>query len=162
MSYEGHGAIRASAPMAASEWFVMTPRAQLTYVALSEQAYEESGGGAAIDYSVDDAFTQRLWGDVGVEFATRWNLGRDSALSPRLYVGYRANLLDEETDRTVRFISGGPDFTLTDEVLGDGGALIGIGFDASNGYSTLSVGYEGEFGDQIERHSLNAAVRFRF
>ena len=46
--------------------------------------------------------------------------------------------------------------------VGDGGPLIGIGFDATNGYSTFSLGYEGEFSDQIERHSLNAAIRFRF
>ena len=37
-----------------------------------------------------------------------------------------------------------------------------LGIDATNGYSTFSLSYEGEFGDQVDRHSLNASIRFRF
>jgi uncharacterized protein with beta-barrel porin domain len=161
MAYEGHGSVRASAPLSAG-WFVMTPQVALTYLGLNEEGYEESGGGAAVDYIVEDVFSQRLYGDAGVEFATNWNLGRNSVVSPRLYVGYRTNLIDEEAERTVQFVSGGSPFTLTDEGVGEGGPVVGFGFDATNGYSTFSLGYEGEFGDQIERHSLNAAIRFRF
>lgn len=162
MAYEGHGAIRASVPMAISDVFTITPQAALTYVGISEEGYEEEGGGPAIDYRVDSVFSQRLWADVGVEFAANMRLGANTVLSPRIYGGYRANTLDAESERTVQFVSGGAPFTLTDEGVGDGGPLIGIGFDATNGYSTFSLGYEGEFGDQIERHSINAAIRFRF
>ncbi|MGD9967604.1 MAG: autotransporter domain-containing protein [Hyphomonadaceae bacterium] len=160
LAYEGHGAVRASAPMSAG-WVTITPQAALTYVGISEDGYTEEGGGV-IDYQVDSAFSQRLWGDVGVELSARWELGANAVVAPRLYGGYRANLIDDETERTVRFVSGGAPFTLTDEGVGEGGPLVGIGFDASNGYSTFSLGYEGEFGDQIERHSINAAIRFRF
>lgn len=160
-AYEGHGSARASLPLSAG-WFVVTPQVALTYVGLGEQGYTESGGGAAVDYIVDDVFTQRLWGDAGLEFSAKWNLGGSSVIAPRVYVGYRGNLLDEESERTVQFVSGGSPFTLTDEGVGEGGPLFGIGFDATNGYSTFSLGYEGEFGDQIDRHSINAAIRFRF
>lgn len=162
MAYEGHGAIRASLPLAISETFTVTPQAALTYVAINEDSYEETGGGAAIDYAVDSVFSQRLWADAGVEFAANMRFGQQSVFSPRIYLGYRANTLDAETERTVQFVSGTTPFTLTDEGVGDGGPLIGIGFDATNGYSTFSLGYEGEFSDQIERHSINAAIRFRF
>ncbi len=162
MAYEGHGAIRASVPLAISQTFTITPQAALTYVGINEDSYEEEGGGAAIDYAADSVFSQRLWADVGVEFAANLRFGQQSVLSPRIYAGYRANTLDTETERTLRFVSGTTPFTLTDEGVGDGGPLIGIGFDATNGYSTFSLGYEGEFSDQIERHSVNAAIRFRF
>ncbi|MEZ5956574.1 MAG: autotransporter domain-containing protein [Hyphomonadaceae bacterium] len=162
LAFEGHASIRASAPMAISNAFTVTPQAALTYVGISEQDYEEEGGGPAIDYAVEGVFSQRLWADVGVEFAANMHFGERTVVSPRLYAGYRANTLDAETERTVQFVSGGAPFTLTDEGVGDGGPLIGIGFDATNGYSTFSLGYEGEFGDQIERHSINAAIRFRF
>ncbi len=161
-AYEGHGSARASVPMRMADWLVILPQAQLTYVALSEQGYTESGGGDAIDYEVDDAFSQRLWGDVGLEFTARLNLRGGAVVAPRIYAGYRANLIDEEAERSFRFVSGTEEFTLSDEGLGDGGPLVGIGLDATNGYSTFSLGYEGEFGDQVERHSLNAAIRFRF
>src|SRR5690606_30408104 len=154
-AYEGHGAARASLPLALGEHFTMTPKAGLTYVLLHEQSYTEEGGGDAFDLEADEATSQRLWADAGVEFSARWNLRGGGVLSPRLYAGYRANAIDEEAERTFRFVSGTSDFTLTDEPLGDGGPLVGIGIDATNGYSTLSIGYEGEFGDQIERHSLN-------
>lgn len=162
MAFEGHGSIRASVPLAISNAFTVTPQAALTYVGISEEGYEEEGGGAAIDYAVDGVFSQRLWADVGVEFAANMRFGERTIVSPRLYAGYRANTLNAETERTVQFVSGGAPFTLTDEGVGNGGPLIGIGFDATNGYSTFSLGYEGEFGDQIERHSINAAIRFRF
>jgi|CXWL01.1.fsa_nt_gi uncharacterized protein with beta-barrel porin domain len=161
-SYEGHGGVRASAPMRLTDWMVITPQAALTYVALSESGYTESGGGAGIDYEAEAALSQRLWGDLGVEFSARFNMGVGSYVAPRLYAGYRANMIDEQAERTFRFASGSPDFTLTDESLGSGGPLVGVGIDATNGYSTFSLAYEGEFGDQIERHSLNAAIRFRF
>lgn len=162
LAFEGHGSIRASAPMALSDAFTVTPRAALTYVGISEEDYEEEGGGAAVDYAVEGVFSQRLWADVGVELAANMRFGSRTVVSPRIYGGYRANVLDAESERTVQFVSGGAPFTLTDEGVGDGGPLIGIGFDATNGYSTFSLGYEGEFGDQIERHSINAAIRFRF
>ncbi len=158
--YEGHGAARASVPLALSQHFFITPRAALTYVFLGEQGFEESGAGA-LDLEADDATSQRLWGDLGVDFAARWSTRSGSYLSPHIYLGYRANVIDEGAERTFNYVGGSP-FTLTDEPLGDGGPLAGLGFDFSNGFSTISIGYEGEFGDQIERHSLNAAVRVRF
>lgn len=161
-SFEGHGAARVSAPMRLADWMIITPQAALTYVYLNEQGYEEEGGGAAIDYESDSVSSQRLWGDVGVELSGRFRMGARTTIAPRLYGGWRANMMDEEAERTFRVISTGDEFTLTDEGFGDGGALVGIGVDATNGYSTFTLGYEGEFGDQIERHSLNASVRFRF
>jgi uncharacterized protein with beta-barrel porin domain len=161
-TYEGHGALRVSAPMQVSEWLIMTPQAAVTYAYLSEEGYTEEGGGAAIDYEADTANSQRLWGDVGVEFSGRLAMGGETVIAPRIFAGYRANLIDEEAERTFRFVSGTDEFTLTDETLGDGGPLVGIGVDATNGFSTFTLGYEGEFGDQIERHSLNASIRFRF
>lgn len=161
-AYEGHGAVRASVPLALSDSFFITPQAALTYVYLSEEGYTESGAGAAFDMEADSTTSQRLWADAGVEFSARWETRGGSLLSPRLYLGYRANAIDEGAERTFQFVSGTTPFTLTDEGMGDGGPLIGLGLDATNGYSTISIGYEGEFGDQIERHSLNAAIRFRF
>jgi uncharacterized protein with beta-barrel porin domain len=161
-AYEGHVSARASAPFKLADWLVVTPQAGLTYVALSEASYEEEGGGVGIDVEADDATSQRLWADAGLEISGRFNLGGDAYIAPRLYGGYRSNALDEEAERTFRFASGGADFTLMDESVGEGGTLVGLGVDATNGYSTLSLSYEGEMGDQIERHSINAAVRFRF
>lgn len=161
-AYEGHGAARASVPLAVSDWFIVTPQAALTYIYLAEDGYTEEGGGAAFDMEADSSTSQRLWADAGVEFSARWRTRGEGMIAPRLYLGYRANALDEEAERTFRFVSGGTPFTLADEGLGDGGPLVGLGLDATNGYSTISLGYEGEFGDQIERHSLNAAIRFRF
>jgi outer membrane autotransporter protein len=135
---------------------------QLTYVGMSEQGYTEEGGGTAIDLEVDETFSQRLWADVGARIGAQWRTRSGSAYSPHVSVGYRANAIDEGAERTVQFASGGAAFTLTDETEGTGGPLLGLGFDATNGYSTFSIEYEGEFGEQLTRHSVNAALRFRF
>jgi uncharacterized protein with beta-barrel porin domain len=161
-AYEGHGIVRASVPLRTSNWLVITPEASLTYVGLQQEGYTEEGGGTALDMKADGAFSQRLWADAGVEFSTRFSLGRGSVFAPRLYLGYRANALDDQTDRKFEFISTGESFTLTDDKLGSGGPVIGIGIEGTNGYSTFSLSYEGEFTDQIDRHSLNVAIRYRF
>ena len=161
-SYEGHGAIRASAPMRASNWLVITPEASLTYVGLQEQGYTEQGGGTALDMKANASFSQRLWADAGIEFSSRFNFGRTTVLAPRLYLGYRGNAIDNPATRRYQFISTGDTFSLTDDKVGSGGPLIGLGLDATNGYSTFSLSYEGEFANQIDRHSLNIAVRYRF
>lgn len=161
-SYEGHGAVRASAPMRVANWLVISPQAALTYIALQENGYTESGGGAAIDYEANDQFSQRLWADLGLDFAARFQMQNRTVIQPHLYAGYRANAIDDAAERTFRFVSTGTEFTLQDEPLGNGGPLVGLGIDATNGYSTFSLSYEGEFGDQVDRHSLNASIRFRF
>ncbi len=160
-AYEGHAAVRASMPLKMTDWLVLTPQAALTYVALQEDGYEEEGGGVT-NFEVADAFSQRLWGDVGFELSSAIRLRGNGVIAPRLFVGYRANLIDEAAEREFTAIAGGDSFTLEDEPYGDGAPMVGFGIDATNGYSTLTLSYEGEFGDQIERHSINAAVRFRF
>lgn len=163
-AYEGHGMARLSAPFSLGR-FIVTPQAALTYVALNEDAYTETGAGAGLDYDVDSAFTQRVWGDVGLELGGVFGNTSDrraNIVTPHVFVGYRANLIDDPEDRTARFASGGDEFTLVDGEYGDGGPLVGLGFTAGNAFSTFSLGYEGEFGDELTRHSLNAAVRIRF
>lgn len=160
-SYEGHGAVRASVPLKMTDWLVLTPQVALTYVALQEDGYEEENGGVT-NFEVGEAFSQRLWGDVGFEISTAFTLRGGGVVQPRLFVGYRANLIDEAAERDFTAIAGGTSFTLEDEPYGDGAPMVGFGIDASNGYSTLTLSYEGEFGDQVDRHSINAAVRFRF
>ena len=159
---EGHAAIRASVPMQMASWLEFRPYTNFIYVGMNEQGYKESGGGTAINLDVDGTFSQRLWADAGVEFAGHFGRPGLTQFSPRMTVGYRANLIDDAAQRTLHFESGTGDFTLTDATEGEGGAILGLGVEASNGYSTFSLNYEGQFSDQIQRNSINAALRFRF
>ncbi|MDX2276363.1 MAG: autotransporter domain-containing protein [Hyphomonadaceae bacterium] len=164
-AYEGHGAVHLSLPVQMGR-FTVTPRTSLTYVAMNEQGYTEEGAGPGLDWEADSAFSQRLWGDAAVEIGARFgreNDPRANVIVPRLMVGYRANLIDEGAERSFRLASGGGnEFTLTDEGYGDGGVLAGLGVTAGNAYSSFSLAYEGEFGDELTRHSLNASVRINF
>lgn len=160
-AYEGHAAARASLPLRMGDTFVITPQVAVTYMALNEEGYAETGGGAGLDVTADSAMTQRLWADAGVEFAARFRTSGEGVIAPRVMLGYRANALSEDAERTFHFGSGA-DFTLVDGAAGDGAPLVGVGIDATNGYSTFSLSYEGEFGDEIDRHSLNLAARFKF
>ncbi|MES1156780.1 MAG: autotransporter outer membrane beta-barrel domain-containing protein [Alphaproteobacteria bacterium] len=157
---EGHGIVRASAPMRAGN-ILITPAVQLSYVGLKEEGYGEEGAGS-LGYKMDPTFSQRLWADATIELAGHYHVGGDTDVQPRISIGYRANAINDTAHRTVHFVDGGDPFTLTDEATGSGAPLIALGLDATNGYSTFSIGYEGEFGDEITRHSLNASLRFRF
>jgi len=157
---EGHGIVRATAPMSAGN-FLITPGVQLSYVALKEEGYGERNAGS-LDYKMDPTLTQRLWADATLELAGRYHMGGDTEVRPHFMIGYRANAITDTAQRTVHFVDGGAPFTLTDEASDSGAPLVGLGLDATNGYSTFSIGYEGEYGDQITRHSLNVSLRFKF
>lgn len=162
MTYEGHASLRASIPFELASWLVFRPYAEAVYVGMQEEGYEESGGGTAIDLEADDVFSQRLWGEAGAEITVPMRLFGTN-VSPRLTLGYRGNLMDEETERTFRFRhAGATDFTLLDESMGDGGPVAGLAIQGGDEGTQISVGYEGEFGDTVDRHALLAAVRFRF
>ncbi len=100
------------------------------------------------------ALSQRLWADVVVDFSARWRMQGKGVIAPHFMVGYRANALSQEEERDFRLVSGGNIFTLVDEGAGAGAPLVGVGVDATNGFSTFSLNYEGEFGDEIDRHGL--------
>jgi hypothetical protein len=158
---EGHASAQVSAPYAVGDRMTIEPRAGLTYLALYEQDYEEEGAGAGINLALDSVVSNRLWADVAATVGYRFGRG-EQTWTPKLSVGYRHDLIEDVADRTTRFVSGGSDFTLTDEAITGGGLLLGFGLDTGGEWSNFSVQYEGEVRDGLQRHSLNAAVRFRF
>ncbi|MBI1186628.1 MAG: autotransporter domain-containing protein [Alphaproteobacteria bacterium] len=164
LTYEGHGLAQIGLPLHLGDRFTITPRANIVYIGLREDAYEETGGGAAIDLAVDEATTSRSWADAALDFAWRFGDARQGGteFTPKISVGYRTNVMDDPAERTVTFVSGGTPFTLIDEEIGDGGMVAGFTLSGGGENSQVSLMYEGEFGDQIDRHSLNASVRFRF
>lgn len=164
MTYEGHGLAQIGLPLRLGDRFTITPRANIVYIGLREDAYEESGGGAAIDLAIEEASTSRSWADAALDFSWRFGDARrgGAEFTPKLSVGYRSNIIDDPAERTITYVSGGAPFTLIDEEIGDGGMVAGLTLSGGGEHSQVSLMYEGEFGDQIDRHSLNASVRFRF
>jgi outer membrane autotransporter protein len=161
LMYEGHGQAQLGLPVRLGDRFTIRPRASIVYVGLNEEAYEEEGGGAAVDVAVGESTMQRVWADGVIDLS--WRMGGAAGVTPRLTFGYRTNIVDDPAEREVHFAhAGAADFTLVDEILGDGGALFGFSLTGGNEHSTVSIMYEGEFSDTIDRHSLNASLRIRF
>jgi len=158
---EAHASVQASAPFELTDKLTLTPKAGLTFISLYEQEYEEEGAGQGINLALDGVNSNRLWGEAAVTMGYDFGVG-ENTVTPRLTVGYRHDLIEDVADRTARFVSGGDDFTLVDEAISGGGALLGFGLEAGGPWSNVNVTYEGEFRDGLKRHSLNAAVRFRF
>lgn len=164
MGYEGHAMGQVGLPLRLGDRFSITPRASIVYIGLREDGYEEEGGGVAIDLVVDESTTTRMWSDAVVDIAWRFGnaAGGGAEITPKLSFGYRANIADDPAERTVRFGAGGTPFTLIDEEIGEGGPLLGFSLTGGNDHTQVSLIYEGEFADTIDRHSFNAALRFRF
>lgn len=162
LTYEGHASVRASAPFELSDWLVIRPYAEALYIGMQENEYEEEGGGSAVDMIADSVFSQRLWGEVGTEISVPLRLF-GANLAPKITLGYRADLLEDETERTYRFNHAGAlPFTLVDESVGEGAPVAGFSLQGGDEGTQITVSYEGEFGDTLERHSLLAGLRFRF
>ncbi len=110
------------------------------------RAYAEEGGGAALDLEVDDTVSQRLWADARLMLGTNFEFSDGGKVTPYISAGYRANVIDEAAERTLRFVSGSQDFTLIVETTGSGGAAPRHRLSTPPmAIPTFSIAYEGEF-----------------
>lgn len=139
--------------------YYLRPVASLDYFWLREDGYTESGGGEAVDLSVEERASHRLDGFVGLAGGARY--GDDGWWGPEMQVGWRT--LSGENGKTIgRFVSGTDDFTLlADEVTGSGAVIRGAVKGEDVG-AAFAVEGGAEMRDDLAVYDLRLAAHFRF
>lgn len=156
---EGHATLVAEAPLKLLEGIELAPRVGLSYLGMWEGARSETGGVMGVES--DDAWTQRLRGELGVQMS--FDGGMNGApVRSHVYGGWRQDLLDQDVARELRFVGGGATFTVTDEAAGEGGVVAGAGVDFLGDWISFGLSVEGEFRDGYAREGVNATARIRF
>lgn len=141
---------------------VILPTVSLDYLMLEEEGYEESGGGAGVDLEVGDRSWESVASTAMLTVGGRFNRAGRTWWSPRLRVGYRAELSGEPALTTARFIGSEDYFTLRPEELPDSGGIAGFTFAAGSQYSAFSFDYDADIREGFVRHVARVAFRFVF
>ena len=136
------------------------PEAIVEYFRLSEDAHEETGGGAGFDLALDDReghiFSSTAAITIGAGF------GENNWLRPEIRLGWRQIFSHDPGDTTARFVSGGSPFALSGDSLEGGGPIVGFRLNLGNELGFLAVEADAEMIDDYVRYALLLRASFRF
>jgi uncharacterized protein with beta-barrel porin domain len=161
------GSLRASYETEMSG-FDFEPFVSADYLSLTEDAYTESGGGAAIDLSVDerDAKSMRLniGTVIGKTFELRpsvYDTGIPGTIRPNIKLGWSQELLNDPIEANMRYVSGGDDFILSADPE-NGAALAAFDVEYENEYAKIHAGLAGSFSDVEQVYSMRIGVGLKW
>jgi outer membrane autotransporter protein len=140
-------------------WLYARPEVSVDYLRLSEKSYDETGGGAGFDLSVDDRKGDLLTGEALLAIGARF--GTDFYWQPELKVGWRQKLAGDPGTTTARF-AGGSEFTLDPEDVYSGGLIARLGLKGGTKQVVYAIDAGGAFDDDYREYDLRAIVRFLF
>ncbi|MET3528324.1 autotransporter outer membrane beta-barrel domain-containing protein [Phenylobacterium koreense] len=142
--------------------FYVKPNLTADYFLLKEDGRTESGGGEAIDLSIDKRSSDQLSGFAGVTFGARF--GEESAFAwvPELTAGWRQATGDGVDVTTARFVAGGPSFSLEAPNLSGGGPVVRAALRGQGEYFDFALEGGGEYRDDYEAYDARVVVRFLF
>lgn len=138
----------------------LRPQANLSYMRLTEGAYAETGGGDAIDFTVDSRTSSRLSGFAGLAVGALF--GDDVSWGPELLLGYRTVASEQLGATTARFTSGGDRFALAADEVGGQGFAAHLSFKGETGGGGFVVDVGTEMRDGLAIYDLRLAAHFQF
>jgi outer membrane autotransporter protein len=140
--------------------FYARPEVSIDYLRLSEDGYQENGGGTGLDLKVDNRKGDLLTGQALL--AVGWEFGDSEGWwRPELKAGWRAKLAGDAGHTTARF-QGGGDFSLEPEDLFEGGAVVRAGLAGGAGQLYVSVNAGATVDDGYSEYDLRGTIRVRF
>lgn len=142
--------------------FYAKPKLTADYFLLKEDGRSESGGGEAIDLSIEKRSSDQFSGFAGVTFGARF--GEESAFAwvPELTAGWRQATGGGADVTTARFVAGGPSFSLEAPDLSGGGPVVRLALRGQGDYFDFAVEGGGEYRDDYEAYDGRIVVRFLF
>ncbi len=148
--------------------FDFEPFISADYLSLTEDAYQESGGGAAIDLSVDerDAKSMRLniGTLIGKTFELRpsaYDTGIPGTIRPNVKLGWSQELMNDPIEANMRYVSGGDDFILSADPE-NGAAIAALDVEYENEYAKIHAGLAGSFSDVEQVYSMRIGVGLKW
>lgn len=140
--------------------FSVRPEVYAEYFSLSEDARVESGGGDGFDLEIDERDGHIFSSVAAVNFG--YGFGTNGWIRPELRLGWRQNISVEAGDTIGRYVSGGPDFVLTPELVKGGGPIAGLRLAVGNELGMLTISADAEKLEDYIRYTLLLRASFKF
>lgn len=136
------------------------PDVAVDYVRLWENAYNESGGGSAIDLHVDKRDSSEATAEAGVTVGALF--GRAFRWGPEVRVGYRTTLSERLSVTAAQFLSGGSTFRMRALEVDQSRLLLRAAIRGGSRYANVAFEVSGEIGDVYQAYDGRLIVRFLF
>ncbi|MFT4954724.1 MAG: hypothetical protein ACI8U3_001098 [Brevundimonas sp.] len=140
--------------------YSLRPEILAEYFALSEDGFQEAGGGDGFDLAIDDRDGHIFSTTAALNFGM--GFGENQWLRPEVRVGWRQIISHDGGVTTARFLSGGSAFDLVADNLEGGGPIVGLRLNVGNELGMLAVEADAEFLDDYIRYALLLRASFRF
>ncbi len=139
--------------------FYARPELRLDYLYLSEGERKETGGGKALDLTIQDRSGSNLSGEAAITFGA--NFGRDVWVRPEVRIGYRQALAGELGDTTAQFTGGTP-FTVASATKDDGALTLNLALKSGTAMSYVGVEAGAEARKKQKRYNVRLIGRAMF
>ena len=144
------------------------PFVSADFLSITEDAYEETGGGNGVNLAVDERTYESLRANVGLRVGkvfqmqpSIYDTGIPGTIHPQLTLAWSQELNDDPLEADYRYLSGGDEFTLFADPE-DGAAIVGADIAYENEYAKLHLGVSGTVGDTTEALILRAGVGLKW
>lgn len=142
-----------------SAFAALEPYANLAYVHLRTDGFDESGGAAAL--SASDESSGTAFSTLGVRLAKAVDFEGTTGLL-RADLGWRYAFGDVTPEMTLALADGAA-FDSRGTPVARNAALIGLGMDlAVNESTTVGFSYQGQFASSVQQNAVTGTVTFRF
>ena len=140
--------------------YYVRPQLSLDYLMLSEGSYTETGGGPAMDLTVNSRTSSRLAAFAGVAVGATY--GPDHSWGPEVLVGYKGVASESLGDTTARFVGGGDAFTLRADSISGQGAAAHLSLKGENGSGGFAIETGAEARGGLAIYDLKLAGHVQF
>ncbi|GGD16249.1 autotransporter outer membrane beta-barrel domain-containing protein [Aquisalinus flavus] len=144
------------------------PFVSADFISITEDAYEETGGGNGVDLAVDERTHESLRANVGLRVGkvfqmqpSIYDTGIPGTIHPQLTVAWSQELNDDPLEADYQYLSGGDEFTLFTDPE-EGAAIVGADVAYENEYAKLHLGVSGTIGETTEAVILRAGVGLKW
>ncbi len=148
-----------------SRWddYSITPYLRGSYLKMHENAYTETGGGAAVNLVVGEKNPEAATrGSIGFTFDRNFPIYFDSYVEAELRADYTREFTKGVTRLNASFASGSPTFVNVGNPREPNRFKIGFGIAGKDSYSSVSLDYDVEAAKGYVSHIAGVTARFRF
>ena len=140
----------------------LVPAIGVSYLDISQDGYEETGGGAAIDLAFEDKSADSIRGFANVTAQTLLYRAEGNTFSAWGRAGFNREFSNEALTYQARFLSSTESFTIVGDDLVQNLFTFGTGLSYVGDFFTFAADYDSEWASNYRSHFGSLSIKFRF
>ncbi|MGV6801106.1 MAG: autotransporter outer membrane beta-barrel domain-containing protein [bacterium] len=148
--------------------YTLTPFASLDMVKITEDAYQETGGGDGVNLAASEREASSTRVNIGARLGkvfelrpSAYDTGIPGTLHPQFTLAWAQELETDPLEAEYQYVTGTTPFTVYSDPE-ESAAVLGADIAYENEYAKIHVGASGTFGDQTQSAQLRVGVGLKW